>query len=55
VGGGALLRGLAERIERDTRVPVNMSDQPLEAVVLGAGHCVENFSALRGMFMDSRR
>ena len=55
VGGGALLRGLAQRIERDTRVPVNMSDQPLEAVVLGAGHCVENFSALRGMFMDSRR
>ena len=55
VGGGALLRGLAQRIERDTRVPVNMSDQPLEAVVLGVGHCVENFSALRGMFMDSRR
>ena len=55
VGGGALLRGFAQRIERDTRVPVNMSDQPLEAVVLGAGHCVENFSALRGMFMESRR
>ena len=45
----------AQRIERDTKVPVNMSPQPLEAVVLGAGHCVENFSALRGMFMDSRR
>ncbi|MHB1129142.1 MAG: rod shape-determining protein, partial [Ilumatobacteraceae bacterium] len=55
VGGGALLRGLAQRIERDTQVPVNMSDQPLEAVVLGAGHCVENFAALRGMFMESRR
>jgi hypothetical protein len=24
-------------------------------VVLGAGHCVENFAALRGLFMDSRR
>jgi rod shape-determining protein MreB len=55
VGGGSMLRGLAQRIERDTKVPVNMSPQPLEAVVLGAGHCVENFSALRGMFMDSRR
>jgi rod shape-determining protein MreB len=55
VGGGSMLRGLAQRIERDTKVPVNMSNQPLEAVVLGAGHCVENFSALRGMFMDARR
>ena len=55
VSGGSMLRGLAQRIERDTKVPVNMSPQPLEAVVLGAGHCVENFSALRGMFMDSRR
>jgi len=55
VGGGALLRGLAERLQRDTRVPVNLSDQPLEAVVLGAGHCVENYQALRGMFMDARR
>ena len=25
------------------------------AVVLGAGHCVENFQALKGMFMDARR
>ena len=55
VGGGSMLRGLAQRIERDTKVPANMSNQPLEAVVLGAGHCVENFSALRGMFMDARR
>jgi rod shape-determining protein MreB len=50
-----MLRGLARRIERDTQVPVNMSTEPLEAVVLGAGHCVENFAALRGLFMDSRR
>ena len=55
VGGGSMLRGLARRIERDTQVPVNMSTEPLEAVVLGAGHCVENFAALRGLFMDSRR
>ena len=55
LGGGSMLRGLARRIERDTQVPVNMSTEPLEAVVLGAGHCVENFAALRGLFMDSRR
>ena len=50
-----MLRGLAQRLERDTQVPVVMSEQPLEAVVLGAGHCIENYQALKGMFMDSRR
>ena len=55
VGGGALLRGLSERLQLETKVPVMMSSQPLEAVVLGAGHCIENYQALRGMFMDARR
>jgi rod shape-determining protein MreB len=55
VGGGALLRGLPERLQLETKVPVRTSPQPLEAVVLGAGHCIENYQALRGMFMDARR
>jgi rod shape-determining protein MreB len=55
VGGGGMLRGLAGRIERETEVPVRMSPQPLEAVVLGAGHCIENYQALRGMFMGANR
>lgn len=55
VGGGALLRGLSDRLQLETKVPVMMSPQPLEAVVLGAGHCIENYQALRGMFMDARR
>jgi rod shape-determining protein MreB len=55
VGGGGMLRGLASRIERETEVPVRMSPQPLEAVVLGAGHCIENYQALRGMFMGANR
>jgi rod shape-determining protein MreB len=55
VGGGGLLRGLAERIERETQVPVRMSQMPLEAVVLGAGHCIENYDQLKRMFMGQRR
>jgi len=55
VGGGGLLRGLAQRIERETSVPVRMSNMPLEAVVMGAGHCIEHYDALKGMFMGSRR
>jgi rod shape-determining protein MreB len=55
VGGGGLLRGLAARIERETEVPVRMSNVPLEAVVLGAGHVMEHYDALKGMFMGARR
>ena len=55
VGGGGLLRGLADRIQRETQVPVHLSNMPLEAVVLGAGHCIENYDALKRMFMGQRR
>lgn len=55
VGGGALLTGMGERISFETQVPVVLSNDALEAVVLGAGHCVENFSELRSLFMDYRR
>jgi rod shape-determining protein MreB len=55
VGGGGMLRGLKQRIEKETNVPVRMSNMPLEAVVLGAGHCIEHYDALKGMFMGARR
>src|SRR5258706_6192171 len=55
VGGGGLLRGLAQRIERETQVPVKMSTMPLEAVVMGAGHCIEHYDALKTMFIGARR
>jgi rod shape-determining protein MreB len=54
VGGGALLRGLDRRLERETSVPVQLVDTPLEAVVLGAGHCIEHYEALKVMFMGAR-
>ena len=40
-GGGALLRGLDMRIAQECEVPVHLTDQPLETVVLGAGRCLE--------------
>jgi len=55
VGGGGLLRGLDKRIERETKVPVHLVDLALEAVVLGAGHCIEHYDALKVMFMGARR
>jgi len=36
-GGGALLQGMDQRLQAETGVPVNLADQPLECVALGAG------------------
>ena len=55
VGGGGMLRGLDQRLSRETKVPVELVDAPLECVVLGAGHCIEHYDALKGIFMGARR
>jgi len=54
-GGGALLRGLYERLGEDTGMPVCLAGNPLESVVLGAGKCVEDFDALRQVLIPDRR
>ena len=55
VGGGGMLRGLDTRIARESEVPVHLVDTPLECVVLGAGHCIEHYDALKIMFMGAHR
>jgi len=45
-GGGALLRGFAERVHSETQVPVALADDPLTCVVLGAGHALEEIDVL---------
>ena len=50
VGGGALLRGLDARISHETQIAVNVVEQPLEAVVTGAGTTMESFNDLRHLF-----
>ena len=47
-----MLRGLDQRIASEAEVPVRLVQSPLESVVLGAGHCIEAFDALKVMFMD---
>ena len=46
-GGGALLRGLDERLGGETGMPACLAGHPLESVVLGTGRCVEDFDALQ--------
>lgn len=41
-GGGALLRGLGERLSAALNVPVHLAEQPLFSVALGIGMMLEN-------------
>ena len=54
-GGGALLRGLDQRIREETGMPVHIADSPLESVVLGTGKCVDDFDTLRQVLVPDRR
>ena len=54
-GGGALLRGLDERLREETGMAIHLADNPLESVVLGAGKCVEDFDALQQVLVPERR
>ena len=46
-GGGSMLHSLAERLRKDTELPVQMAEDPLTSVVRGAGRMLSNFSLLK--------
>src|SRR5215207_6858158 len=46
-GGGALLRNLDILLREETGLPVMMADDPLTAVVMGAGKALDEISLLR--------
>src|SRR5215468_7266589 len=46
-GGGALLRNLDTLLRDQTGLPVMLADEPLEAVVMGAGKVLDELSLLR--------
>jgi len=46
VGGGALLRGLDARLQRETGLPVVVPDDPLTTVARGAGQALEELATL---------
>ena len=54
-GGGALLRGLDERLRHETGMPVHVAEDPLTSVAMGAGKCVEEFEALQQVLVNERR
>ena len=40
-GGGALLRGLDDLLQRETGIPIHIADDPLTCVAIGTGETVE--------------
>jgi len=54
-GGGALLKGLAERLRMETNLPVHVADDPLTAVVRGVGKVLEDLEKYNGVLIKSRR
>jgi rod shape-determining protein MreB len=52
VGGGSLLKGLADRLAQETCVPVHVVDAPLECVAMGAGRCLDSFDSVRWLFLQ---
>ncbi len=54
-GGGALLKGLDEKIRIETNLPVHVPDEPLLAVVRGTGKVLENLAEYEGVMIKNNR
>ncbi len=54
-GGGALIKGLDERLRLETNLPVHIAEDPLTAVVRGTGRVLENLEKYQKVLLTSRR
>lgn len=52
VGGGALIRGLPELLEEELKIPVHVANDPLTAVVRGAGIILEDVDSHSDILID---
>jgi rod shape-determining protein MreB len=52
-GGGSLLRGLDILLTKETKIPAKIVDDPLTAVVRGAGMVIENLDELHEVLVET--
>lgn len=53
VGGGSLLRGLDTLVQKETKIPTKVIEDPMTAVVRGAGMVLENLDQLREVMVET--
>lgn len=53
VGGGALIPGLAELLHKEIKIPIHIADDPLSAVVRGAGIILEDIDEFREVIIEN--
>jgi rod shape-determining protein MreB len=54
-GGGALLKGLAQRLSEETKMRVYVAEDPMSCVARGAGKVLENFDVLNKTLASMQR
>jgi len=54
VGGGSLLRGLDKLVAEQTEMPVKLVEDPLTAVVRGAGVVLEDIDSLKDVLVSTK-
>ncbi|MCX7878287.1 MAG: rod shape-determining protein, partial [Ignavibacteria bacterium] len=54
-GGGALLRGLDKRLHMKTKIAVHVAEDPLTAVVRGAGKVLEDLDKYSKVLIRSKK
>jgi len=52
-GGGALLRGLDQRLRDETSLPINLAEDPLTCVVRGTGVVLDNFERYESVLLKN--
>ena len=50
-----MLKGLDERLRKETGMPIHIAERPLDAVVEGSGKCIEEFEALEKVLISEPR
>lgn len=54
-GGGSLIRGLDQLISSELGMKVNLADDPMACVVLGAGKTLENLDVLKRVLVEGNK
>lgn len=54
-GGGANLSGLDQLITKETGIPVNIGNEPLNCVVMGTGLVLEHLDTLKSVLISPRK